>query len=179
MRAYTHTHTYARKHTQTYTSTNTHTHANIHIHIHIYIQSDSHIRARTCTHSHPHIQTHETHKHTYSHAHKDTCMQAGVRSRAHTHTHNVLSWSEVPVYGTICRTMSRRLDSSSRLSSYLKRSYLVNLSKYWLFKFVVKLHRTTFMRLHVYKVWNAQRSRNSCVITWLSIRHVLTIREVE
>ena len=72
-----------------------------------------------------------THTHTGkpTHTHTPTCMHTPTQ----IYTHNVLSRSEARVCGTTCRTMSRRLDPSSCLSRYLKRSYLVNLSKYRLF----------------------------------------------
>ena len=78
---------------------------------------------------------------------KNYCVEVSSRRSGHHHTvassflHllrqfcsvNVLSRSEARVCGTTCRTISRRLDPSSCLSRYLKRSYLVNLSKYRLF----------------------------------------------
>ena len=94
-------------------------------------------------HSYTHTHTHK-HTHTYTHANKDTRMHASVRLRARTHTQSVLSSSEVRVCGTTCRTMSKRLDPSSCLSRYLKRSYLVNLSKYRLFLNFVTVPLTLF-----------------------------------
>ena len=109
-------------HTDIHTRIHTHTHANTCKHTHTRTQTNTH----TLTHIHMPIHTNRvTHTHTLAH----------VLAHTNTNTHNVLSWSEIQVLGTTCRTMSRRLDSSS-LSSHLKRSYLVNRSKYRVFKFV-------------------------------------------
>ena len=139
------------------------------------MKNKTHERTHTHTYNHmnTHIHTHthaNRHTHTYTHAHKETRMHARVRSRAFTHTQSVLSWSEVRVCGTTCRTMSKRLDPSSCLSRYLKLSNFVNPSKYRLFLNFVTVPLTLF-ELFVVKydakcptssqntpVWNALRS---------------------
>ena len=55
-----------------------------------------------------------------------------IYTHKHTHIHSRMH-RKVRVCRTTCRTLSRRLDPSSCLSKYLKRSYLVNLLKYRLF----------------------------------------------
>ena len=144
----------------------------------------THARTHTHTYARKHTQTYtymqtKTHTQKHTHTHKYKPIHTHIRARAHTHphkhTHTVLSRSEARVCGTTYRTMSRRLDPSSCLSRYLKRSYLVNLSKCRLFLsfvrvpstlfdlFVVKMvlniqnHRTTLLSLHAHNVWNAVR----------------------
>ena len=103
---------------------------------------------RAYTHTHANTQTY-TRKHTdtYTHTCKPTHTQTYAHVRAlhpHKHIHNVLSRLEARVCGTTCRKMSRRLDPSSCLSRYLKRSYVVNLSKYRLFLNFVTVPSTLF-----------------------------------
>ena len=109
------------------------------------------MKNKTHGHTHTHIQSHKhsyTHKRKHTHIHTCTQRHTHARERAlactHTHTQSVLLWSEVWVCGTTSPTMSKRLDPSSCLSRYLKRSYLVNLSKYRHFLNFVTVSLTLF-----------------------------------
>ena len=112
------------------------------------IHARAHTHIRTPTHANIHAHKH-TRKHTNTCTYIQTYSHTHIRVRAHTHTHtpqthNVLSRSEARVCGTTCQTMSRRLDPSSCVSRSLKRSNLVNLSKYRLFLNFVTVPSTLF-----------------------------------
>ena len=92
------------------------------------------------THAHVYKHTHAiTHTHTYTQTHKDTRMHVKthactrVCARVHPRTHTKCSfviggpslWNHLP--------LTVKEAGSNSLSRYLKRSYLVNLSKYRLF----------------------------------------------
>ena len=121
MHWYTHTHMHT--HTRTQTHTHTPTHAHTHTHIHTHQLTLKHARAHTHTHAHACIYIHKCVPVASSFLHilRRVCSV------------NVLSLSESRVCGTTFWTMPRRLDPSSCLSRYFKRSYLVNLLKYRLF----------------------------------------------
>ena len=115
MYAYTHTHANTRKHTHTHTNT-THTH----------------------THTHTHIDI-RTNQLSHTHTHTRTCVHAPTQTRTQcSFTIGGPSlWNHLP-------DNVGRMDPSSCLSRYLKRSYLVNLSKYRLFLNFVTVPSTLF-----------------------------------
>ena len=85
-------------------------------------------RAHTYTITHIHSHTH-TCKHTKTtHACKDTRMHASVCSRVHTHTKCSFVIGDPSLWNHLPHTVKEAGSNSS--SRYLKRSCLVNLSKY-------------------------------------------------
>ena len=137
-----HAHTHTCTHTHTHTHTRTHTRARPHPLTHTRTQ-----HTRTNSHTNTHVRTH-TQICTYTVSrgisiygdYKYPIIILLLRTRVPVASSflylprqfcsvNVLSGSETRDCGTNCRPMLRRLDPSSCLSGYLKRTYLVNFSK--------------------------------------------------
>ena len=161
----------------------------------------AHIYKHRCINTHIHAHTHtHTHtrkrKHTYTHARKDTRMHASVRSRASTHTKcsfvigcqslwnhlpdNVKEAGSIEFFKQILKTVV--------FSQYFKIPYFfkfVTVPSTLFYLIVVKemiinvqSHRTTSVSTcAIYEtLWEVENSR---LITWVIIRRVLTLREVE
>ena len=147
------------------------------------------IQSHTCIHTH-------TCKHTKTtHACKDTHMHASVCSRVHTHTKCSFVIGDPSLRNHMPHTVKEA--GSHSLTRYLKRSYLVNLSKYRLVSEFVTVPLTLFY-LFVVKyvakcpISSYETSVSTCAMyatLWkvtkfmfhylARIRQVLTLREVE
>ena len=157
------------------------------------MKNKNHARTRIRTHTQSHTHTR---KHTKTtHACKDTRMHASVCSRASTHTKCSFVIGGLSLWNHLPHTVKEA--GSNSLSRYLKRSYLVNLSKYRLASEFVTVPLTLFYLFVVkYGAKCPTSSYKTSVSTWAMygtlwkvtkfpcdylarIRQVLTLREVE
>ena len=146
-----------------------------------------------------HTQTHthtRTHTHTYTYAHKETRMHASVRSRALTHTkcsfviRGQSWWNHLPdtvkevgfieLFKQILKTVV--FSKSFEIPAFFKCvTVLSTLFDFFVVKKDSKCptssHNTPVATYAMYgTLWQVENSR---LITWVVIRQVFTIREVE